>query len=257
VLQWNLGNVTPAVKIHLNTVAVAASGTHVSVPNETRHYSLIASSGPAKRTLATVLVTVDTSACRSAEIERAFLLIRASLRDSIEFGQATYWPKNPHLPEAEQPTQEQLRLRPTADGIEFFMRFRIAVKEEWAGIDWAPDPFVTLSGTFRLAIANGEVVANSVNAHGETEAPEWVWLLAAPLIELALAISDANEDTNAVARAIPSAIARGLNSITQAAANYRLHSISVGERNEKPFMDITECPLLQLTPTVPPRTPRN
>lgn len=256
ILEWDIDNVDRGVTLHLNTVTIQPRGTSTITPTDTRRYSLIASLGNLKRTLESIVVGVDTSACRSAEVNRAILLIRAALAHSIYQSDEAYWPLNPRIPTTEQPTERDLSVSVDADGsIHFYMRFRIAVKHIWHGIDWAPDPTTTLSGRFRLGIANGRIVATGIFGEGDVDAPEWVWLLAAPLIELLLGISNAAENAAAAARKVPEAIAEFLNTIVRAADGYRLHSVKVGIQEGKEFVEITECPFPPMF-TVPRDAPR-
>jgi hypothetical protein len=230
-LAWQVENVPPNVKIRLGTTVVPASGWSVTSPVFTRTYALVATYGPVKRTLRTVQVTVDTSACVPLELQGAFAVMRGVLEKAVAEGEDTYWSQDPHNPD------RFLWIRPVDDEVEFYMKFRLR-NPGWLH----PDPWVKLRGRFRFTVVDRALAASGVDAEGSVDVNWGIKLLGGFLVSLGLAVNDANEDATASARAIPDLLARSLDSLFPLSKGSAWHSVRSGENDGRPFLEATACP---------------
>jgi hypothetical protein len=243
-IAWSVENVPPHVRIRIGATAVPTTGWFVSTPLTTARYELLATYGPAKRTLGIAHVTVDASACVAVEISNAFRILRAMLEKAIRDGEDTYWSSDPRHPD------RFLWIRPAGSAIEFYMKFRLK-NPGWTN----PDPWVTLRGSFQFTVIDGALAPTHVEADGTVDAGWGIKLVAGLIVAIGVAVNDANEQATETARAIPTLLAEQLSSFNSADRGTRWHRVTHGERNGHPFLEMTQCPwpVRQPHPTPDPR----
>jgi hypothetical protein len=233
-LDWRVAGVTPRVKVLLDNLEVPAISHLVVQPPSTHAFHLAAVAGPARKDLGRVQVQVNLASCSDEEMLGAFRLMREILFNTINDGSSTYWsgPVGGHIPGF---GPDNLSVTDKDGKIQFRMVFRKRIGSKLA------DLWVTLDGTFGLAVEDGRFVPVVEIARGSASFPKVVGFLLGFLGGLALALNNANEQAKEQARAVIDLLVRTLNTQLILPPGKRARTVRVGHREQQSIITYTIC----------------
>jgi hypothetical protein len=233
-LDWHVAGVTPRVKVRLDNVEVPAISQLVVQPPSTHAFHLAAVAGPARKDLGTVQVQVNLASCSDQEMLGAFRLMREILFNTINDGSSTYWsgPAGGHIPGF---GPDNLSVTDKDGKIQFRMVFRKRIGSKLV------DLWVTLDGTFGLAVEDGRFVPVVEIARGSANFPKVAGFLLGFLGGLALALNNANEQAQEQARAVIDLLVGTLNTQLILPPGKRARTVQVGHREEQSIITYTMC----------------
>lgn len=227
-LDWRVAGVKPRVKVLLDNIEVPAESQRVVQPPSTHAFHLAAVAGVARKALGTVQVQVNLASCSDTELLGAFRLMREILFNTINDGSDTYWSDLVRHP-------DYLSVIDVDGKIRYRMVFRKRIGSKLV------DLWVTLGGTFGLAVEDGRFAPVVESTSGSAKWPTAVGFLLGFLGGLALAFNEANEKAAKQARAVVDSLVDVLNSQLNLAPGKRVRTVQVGHRGKESILTFTEC----------------
>lgn len=156
-LRWSVASPsTCGVAVRLNGAAVARSGSMQVQPTVTTRYTLTARTGGLNKSLGSVTVTVDTSACVTVPVPES--LVRDQIRDVIDTIDAAT---------AEISQRSAAKVEVVNGGISVALRLKAAVNN-------FADPDLNVDFTIGLRMRNGAVEPFYKSFSVEVDWPWWV-----------------------------------------------------------------------------------
>jgi hypothetical protein len=233
-LEWRVAGVTSRVKVLLDNREVPAISQLVVQPPSTHAFHIAAVAGPARKDLGTVQVQVNLASCSEVEMMGAFRLMREILFNTINDGSSTYWsgPVGGHIPGF---GPDNLSVTDKDGKIQFRMVFRKRIGSKLA------DLWVTLDGTFGLAVEDGRFVPVVEITRGSAKFPKVVGFLLGFVGGLALALNNADEQAKEQARAVIDLVVGTLNTQLVLPQGKRARTVQVGHRKEQSIITYTIC----------------
>lgn len=230
-LRWNVTVPTGCrVGIELNGRPVSRSGSLTVQPARTTRYTLSANAGRATRTLGSVTVAVDTSACISGGIAES--LIRSQVQQVVdELDRASSQFSQRSAP----------RVEVDARGIKVALRFRVA-------IDNFADPDVDVDFTVGLRVRSGAVEAFYQSFAVDVDWPWWVTVVTVGASKIVEEFLDGKIEAALKPKILAELEAQLDAFVDRLPGNLRIHTIALSDNEIR----VTACPAGAVTPFLVP-----